>query len=491
MKFFFVSLGCDKNLSDSEHIIAMMCSEGFEITDDEHEADVVIINTCCFIHDAKQESIDTICEMARLKEEKLKALIVCGCLAQRYSREILKEIPEVDAVVGTSSWDDLVDITRGVLGEEQDKIESAKDVVDITQKKKDEMPGIKAFAEEKVNITQRDTSEAHRDSGNHILCKPLTHLPRGTSGRFITTCGHYEYLKIAEGCNKHCTYCVIPSIRGPFRSVPMDELIEEAKSLAKTGVKELIIVAQETTLYGIDIYGKKMLPELLCKLSEIEGIEWIRLLYAYPEEVTDELIKVMSTNPKICHYIDIPIQHGSDNVLKKMGRRTNQAQIRDVVSRLREAMPDIAIRTTLISGFPGESQEDFEECYRFVNEMEFDRLGVFTYSREEGTPACDFDDQVPADISKKRRDELYELSQAIAFDLNEDMEGVILTVIVDGYLPEDDVYVTRSYKDAPDIDGMVFVYSNRELVTGDIIKVRITDQRDYDLEGVHIDESAE
>ena len=446
MKLFVVSLGCDKNLTDSEHIISMMSRDGYELTDDEFEADVCIINTCCFIHDAKQESIDTICEMARLKDNKLKALIVCGCLAQRYSDDILREIPEVDAVVGTMSWDDIRIAADKVLKSPDEKV---------------------------------------------CISKPLTHLPEYFEGRYITTSGHYEYLKIAEGCNKHCTYCIIPKIRGSFRSHPMEKLVEEATHLAAAGVKELILVAQETTLYGIDLYGRKALPELLCKLSEIEGIEWIRLLYAYPEEVTDELIEVMSTNPKICHYIDIPIQHGSDNVLKRMGRLTNQAEIRNVVAKLRSRISDIAIRTTLITGFPGESQEDFEECYRFVNEMEFDRLGIFTYSREEGTAASDFADQVDEEVKNQRRDELYELQQAIVFEQNEKSEGMILPAIVEGFLPDDDVYVARSYKDAPDIDGLVFVYSDRELITGDIIKVKITDARDYDLEGVLVDEFTE
>lgn len=457
MKLFFVSLGCDKNLTDSEHIISMMCSAGYELTDDENEADVVIINTCCFIHDAKQESVDTICEMARLKDNKLKALIVCGCLAERYKEEILKEICEVDAVVGSSGWDDIVNITNSIV--------------------------------QNFNIDGLQTTSKVDITRTHF--KPLTYLPQYNKGRYITTAGHYEYLKIAEGCNKHCTYCIIPKIRGPFRSVPMENLIAEAKRLAGEGVKELILVAQETTLYGIDLYGKKCLPELLCKLSEIDGIEWIRLMYAYPEEVTDELIEVMSTNPKICHYIDIPIQHGSDNILKRMGRLTTTKEIRQVVEKLRCKIPDICIRTTLISGFPGEKQEDFEECYRFVNEMEFDRLGIFTYSREENTPAYEMDYQVTELLKQSRRDELYELQQAIVFDKNENMEGKVLDAIVDGYLPEDDVYVARTYKDAPDIDGFVFVYSDRELVSGDIIKVRITDSRDYDLEGVMEDEFTE
>lgn len=437
MKFLPVSLGCDKNLVDSEHMISGLCKAGYELTDDESDADIIIINTCCFIHDAKQESIDTILEMARLKDDKLKALIVCGCLAQRYQDEIIKEIPEVDAVVGTLEKKDIATVISAILDEKK--------------------------------ITQ----------------------PSDEAGRVITTPGHYEYLKIAEGCDKHCSYCIIPKLRGSYRSVPMEDLIAEAKDLADKGVKELILVAQETTLYGKDLYGKKSLPELLCKLSEIDGIRWIRILYAYPEEVTDELIEVMSTNPKICHYIDIPIQSGSDNILRRMGRRTDQAQIRDIVGKLRRKMSDICIRTTLIAGFPGETQEDFEETYRFVNEMEFDRLGVFTYSPEEGTPAYDFSQQVSEDVKKSRREELYELQQAISYEAAEAMKDTILSVIVDGYLPEDDVYVARSYKDAPDIDGLVFVYSDRELATGDMINVRITDAREYDLEGVLIDESAQ
>ena len=440
MKLLHISLGCDKNLVDSEHMLAIMADAGYEITDDENEADVIVVNTCCFIHDAKQESIDTVLEMARLKDNKLKALIVCGCLAQRYRDEIQKEIPEVDAVIGTTGWEQIADVIENVL----------------------------------------DARSVKSDRKSAVEGK-----------RIITTPGHYEYLKIAEGCDKNCTYCIIPKIRGHYRSIPMEELISQAQDLAGQGVKELILVAQETTIYGTDIYGKKSLPELLCKLSEIDGIEWIRVLYAYPEEVTDELIDVMSTNPKICHYIDIPIQSGSDPVLRRMGRRTDQKQIRDVIEKLRSRMDDICIRTTLISGFPGETQEDFEETYRFVNEMEFDRLGVFTYSAEEGTAAYDFEPKVDEDVAKSRRDELYELQQAIAYEAAEQMTGRKLRVIVDGYLPDDDVYVARSYKDAPEIDGLVFVYSDRELVTGDMVTVEIKDAKEYDLEGVLTDESAQ
>ena len=437
MKLFTVSLGCDKNLVDSEHMIAIMCDNGYEITDDENEADVIVINTCCFIHDAKQESIDTILEMARLKDNKLKALVVCGCLAARYESEIKKEIPEVDACLPALEWEKIEETVAGVLSDKEKK----------------------------------DTVKGKR--------------------RVISTPGHYEYLKIAEGCNRCCSYCIIPKMRGPYRSVPMEELLEEARYLADEGVKELILVAQETTLYGTDLYGKKMLPELLCKLSEIDGIRWIRLLYAYPEEITEELAHVMSTHPKICRYIDMPIQSGCDSVLKRMGRHTDSEGIKKTVRMLREKMPDICIRTTFITGFPGESQKDFEETYRFINEMEFDRLGVFVFSPEEGTKAYGFDGRVSAKTAKKRSDELYELQQAIAFEAAEDMKGKELTVMIDGYLPDDDVYVGRSYKDAPDIDGLVFVEAKRQLMTGDMIKVRVTGAKGYDLEGEMTDESSE
>lgn len=444
MKLHLITLGCDKNLVDAEFMLGDLIADGFTFTDDENEADVIVINTCCFISDAKQESIDTIIEMSRLKSEgELKALIVTGCLAQRYADEIVEEIPEVDAVLGTTAQDEIRAAVREAL-------------------------------EGKGTIIRRE----------------LTRIPQATADRIITTPGHYEYLKIAEGCDKCCTYCIIPKIRGPFRSVPMEELVSQARKLADNGVKELILVAQETTLYGVDLYGKKSLPELINKLSEVDGIEWIRLQYAYPEEVTDELIEVMSTNAKVCKYIDIPIQHAADPILKKMGRRTNQEQLRAVVDKLRKAMPDICIRTTLITGFPGETQDDFEEMYRFVNEIEFDRLGVFTYSQEENTPAADFPDQVPADVMSARRDEIYELQQAIAFEKAELMKDKVLKVIVEGYLSDEDVYVGRSYMDAPDVDGFVFVYSDRSLMTGDMISVKVTDAREYDLEGVLIDEPA-
>lgn len=444
MKFHLISLGCDKNLVDAEFMTGALIGAGYTYTDDENEADIIVVNTCCFISDAKQESIDTIIELACLKNNGLKALVITGCLAQRYADEIMEEFPEVDGVLGTSSFDEIVDVVKSVL-----------------------------------------------DGNKSIVRKPLTLLPKLDADRIITTPGHYEYLKIAEGCDKHCSYCIIPKIRGPFRSIPMEELIKQAEKLAKQGVKELILVAQETTLYGVDLYGEKSLHKLMERLSMIDGIEWIRLQYAYPEELTDEMIEVMSTNPKVCHYIDIPIQHASDPVLKRMGRRTNQQELRNIIGRLRNAMPDICIRTTLITGFPGESQEDFEEMYRFVNEMEFDRLGVFPYSQEENTPAADFSDQVDDDIKIARKNEIYELQQEIVFENAGAMVGRSLRIMIEGYLPEDDVYVGRSYKDAPDIDGYVFVYCNRELMTGDMVVVKITDAREYDLEGVVEDEPAE
>lgn len=437
MKLNVVSLGCDKNLVDTEYMIGLASKAGYEFVDDENEADVMVINTCCFIHDAKQESINAILEAATLKSFNLKALIVCGCLAQRYAKEIREEIPEVDAVVGTSSYDEVIDAIDEVL---------------------------KGLKPDHVTTPNR--------------------FPMPDCRRVLSTAGHYAYLKIAEGCNKCCTYCIIPKIRGNYRSYPMERLIDEARQLAEQGVRELIVIAQETTVYGVDIYGRKALPELLCKLSEIEGIEWIRLMYAYPEEITDELIEVMSTNPKILHYIDMPLQHASDAVLKRMGRRTNQADIRNIIAKLRASIPDICLRTTMISGFPGETEADHEELYRFINEIEFDRLGVFTYSAEEGTPAVEFADQVDEDTKNYRRNELMELQQAVTFDFNEEeMIGKKLRVIVEGEIPEDEAYVCRTYRDAPDVDGFLFLKKDRNLMTGDMVDVVVSNADGYDLKG--------
>ena len=437
MKLLFVSLGCDKNLVDSEYMIGMLTSHGIELTDDETEADIIIVNSCCFIGDAKEESINTILEMAEQKKTGCcKSLIVTGCLTQRYQDEVKKEIPEVDAILGTNSYDSIVEALEETL--------------------------------------------QHKFYKNFHT---LSGLPQLSTKRTVTTGGHYAYLKIAEGCNKNCTYCVIPSVRGRYRSVPMDELVTSAEELVAGGVKELILVAQETTLYGVDLYGKKELPGLLHELAQIPGIYWIRILYCYPEEITDELIDAIAAEPKVCNYLDIPIQHASDNVLKRMGRRTDQAELRAIIGKLREKIPDICLRTTLISGFPGETQEDFEELYRFVNEMEFDRLGVFPYSQEEDTPAATMEDQVPQEVKEFRRDELMELQQAIAFDKAEDMVGHILTVMIEGKVADEETYVARTYRDAPNVDGYLFVNTSANLVTGDFVKVLVTGSNEYDLIG--------
>lgn len=445
MKILFISLGCDKNLVDTEMMLGMLTEKGHFITDDESEADVAVINTCCFIHDAKEESIQTILEMAELKKNgQLKALLVAGCLAQRYHEEIQTEIPEVDAIIGTTAIDAIVDALDEVLA-----------------------------------------GAGH----NHV--EDINRKPVYDKKRVVTTGGHYAYLKIAEGCDKHCSYCIIPKVRGNFRSIPMESLVAEAKSLVEFGAKEIILVAQETTLYGMDLYGKKCLPELLRKLCEIPGLYWIRILYCYPEEITDELIETIKTEKKICHYLDIPIQHGADKVLKRMGRRTNQQEIRDIVEKLRREIPDICLRTTLITGFPGETQEDHEEVYNFVNEMEFDRLGVFTYSPEEDTPAAKFADQVDEEVKLDRQAELMELQQEIAFELAERMAGRVVLAMIEGKVPDENAYVARTYKDAPNVDGFVFVQTSRELMTGDFVRVKITGSYEYDLIGEIYDEFTE
>lgn len=437
MNIMFVSLGCDKNLVDTEMMLGLLQGKGFCFTDDETRADVAVVNTCCFIGDAKEESIRTLLEMAELKKSgNLKGLIAAGCLAQRYREEIRKEIPEVDALVGTAAIEEITAAVTQVLAGK---------------------------------------------GGDHY--RSLTQAPFQCRERVVTTGGHFAYLKIAEGCNKRCTYCIIPKVRGDYRSIPMEALESQARKLAEDGVRELILVAQETTLYGVDLYGKKCLPQLLCRLSEIEGIRWIRLMYCYPEEITEELIDTMAQEPKICHYLDIPIQHASDSILRRMGRRTTREELEMLIGHLRERIPDICLRTTLISGFPGETQEDFEELYRFVNEMEFDRLGVFAYSREEDTPASDMPDQIPDSVSEARRDELMELQQAVAFEKAEEMVGRTLTVMIEGKVADEDVYVARTYRDAPDVDGYLFVNTASVLTTGDFVQVLVTDSNEYDLIG--------
>lgn len=445
MRIYFVSLGCDKNLVDSEVMLGLLREAGFSFTDDENEADVAIVNTCCFIHDAKEESINTLIELGKLKSDgKLKALIASGCLAQRYHKEIAEEIPEVDAIIGTLAIESVVKAVQKALNNEKETY-----LTDINA------------------------------------------APFIGGKRINTTGGYYAYLKIAEGCDKHCTYCIIPKVRGNFRSVPMEQLVAQAEMLAQQGVKELILVAQETTLYGVDLYGSKKLPELMKKLCEIEGIAWIRLLYCYPEEITDELIDTMKTEQKILPYIDMPIQHASDPILKRMGRRTSEKQIRGIVSKLRQEIPEICIRTTLITGFPGETQEDYETLYRFVNELEFDRLGVFTYSAEEDTPAALMPDQIDDSVKEQRRDEIMELQQEIAFEKAELMTNKVLDVMIEGRIVTENAYVARSYKDAPEVDGYVFVNTQRDLMSGDIVKVRITGSNEYDLTGEIEDEFTE
>lgn len=445
MRIYFVSLGCDKNLVDSEVMLGLLREAGFSFTDDENEADVAIVNTCCFIHDAKEESINTLIELGKLKcDGKLKALIASGCLAQRYHKEIAEEIPEVDAIIGTLAIESVVKAVQKALNNEKETY-----LTDINA------------------------------------------APFIGGKRINTTGGYYAYLKIAEGCDKHCTYCIIPKVRGNFRSVPMEQLVAQAEMLAQQGIKELILVAQETTLYGVDLYGSKKLPELMKKLCEIEGIAWIRLLYCYPEEITDELIDTMKTEQKILPYIDMPIQHASDPILKRMGRRTSEKQVRGIVSKLRQEIPEICIRTTLITGFPGETQEDYETLYRFVNELEFDRLGVFTYSAEEDTPAALMPDQIDDSVKEQRRDEIMELQQEIAFEKAELMTNKVLDVMIEGRIVTENAYVARSYKDAPEVDGYVFVNTQRDLMSGDIVKVRITGSNEYDLTGEIEDEFTE
>lgn len=437
MKILFISLGCDKNLVDTEMMLGMLSEHGHEFTDDENEAEAVVVNTCCFINDAKEESIQVLIEMGeRRKAGDLKALIAAGCLAQRYQDEILTEIPEVDAIVGTTAIDKIVDALNNVL-----------------------------------------------NGNSHNELKSIHEKPVTDKKRIVTTGGHYAYLKIAEGCDKHCTYCIIPKIRGDFRSVPMESLLKEAKTLVESGVKELILVAQETTMYGVDLYGQKSLPLLLKKLCEIPGLVWIRILYCYPEEITDELIQVIKEEKKICNYLDIPIQHGCDAVLKRMGRRTNKEQLKEVVSKLRREIPDICLRTTLITGFPGETDEQHVELMEFVDEMEFDRLGVFTYSPEEDTPAAGFDEQVEEEEKLDRQAELMQLQQEIAFDKADAMIGQKLLVMVEGRVADENAYVGRTYKDAPNVDGFIFIQTDEELMTGDYVPVKVTGSYEYDLIG--------
>lgn len=437
MKLMFVSLGCDKNLVDTETMLGLLSKENFEFTDDEAMADVIVINTCCFINDAKQESVNTILEMAEYRDAgSCKALIVTGCLAQRYRQEILDEIPQVDAVIGTFNYDEIINAVNSALdGKREVNIVSSREPVLVDEK------------------------------------------------RVITTGGHYAYLKIAEGCNKHCTYCIIPKIRGDYRSIPMEYIISQAKGLVEEGVKEIILVAQETSMYGIDIYGEKRLPKLLKELCNIKGLYWLRIMYCYPEEITSEMIEVIKSEKKICNYLDLPIQHCNDDILRRMGRKMTKEQLKNIIGKLRQEIPDICLRTTLIAGFPGETKEQHEEMMEFVNEMEFDRLGVFPYSPEEDTPAAGMPNQVSDEIKTDWRDEIMELQQEVSLEISEEFIGEIMTVMIEGRVSGENAYIARSYRDAPDVDGYVFVNTDEELMTGDFVKVKITGALEYDLIG--------
>ncbi len=445
-RIFFASLGCDKNLVDTEVMLGLLGQEDYELTSEESEADIIVVNTCCFIGDAKEESIETILDLARYKETgNCRGLIVTGCLAERYKEEILREMPEVDAVVGTASYGDIAQVVRDLAY--------------------GEMRGQQVF-------------------------HSLEELPQPDAKRVLTTGGHYAFLKIAEGCDKCCTYCIIPKVRGHYRSFPMERLVREAESLAEQGVRELILVAQETTLYGTDLYGEKKLPELLTRLSEIHGIRWIRILYCYPEEITDELIAAIRDLPKVCHYLDIPIQHASDRMLRRMGRRTDRKRLTEIITKLRREIPDIALRTTLITGFPGETENDHREMLEFVDEMEFDRLGVFTYSQEEGTPAAEMPDQIPEETKLYRRDAVMELQQDISLENSERQIGRELTVMVEGMVEDGSAYATRTYMDAPEVDGYLFIQTDENLMTGDFVRVRVTGALEYDLMGEIVNEFA-
>ena len=437
MKLLFISLGCDKNLVDSEFMIGMLTQEGIELTDNEEDADIIIVNSCCFIGDAKEESINTILEMAEYRKHgKCKSLIVTGCLSQRYQDEVLKEIPEVDAILGTNSYDSIFEAVK-------------------------------------------ETLDHHKYQNLHTL----EGLPSLNTKRVVTTGGHFAYLKISEGCNKNCTYCVIPSVRGRYRSVPMEELAAQARELVAGGVKELILVAQETTLYGVDLYGKKSLHLLLDELNKIDGLFWIRIMYCYPEEIYEELIDSIIRNKKVCHYLDLPIQHCNDDILKRMNRKTTKQDIIDIANHLRERIPDITLRTTLICGFPGETAEAHEELMQFVNDMEFDRLGAFTYSPEEGTRAFDMPDQVDEETKAEWQADVMELQEEVIFDKNETLKGMETYAFIEGRVADENAYIGRTYKDAPNVDGYIFINTDEELMTGDIVKVKVVGAYEYDLIG--------
>ena len=429
-------------------MIQLLAEKGYEIVKEDDQAEVIVVNTCGFIQDAKEESINTLIEMGQYKESgKLKALVATGCLAERYADQIFEELPEVDAVVGTGSYEKIVDVVEELIHGGR---------------------GIRA----------------QEDAGQRDL---------GYRKRVLTTPGYYGYVKIAEGCDNRCTYCVIPKLRGPFRSRKEEDILREVRDMAEEGVKELMIVAQDITKYGKDLDGVSRLPELLKKIAQVDGIHWIRLLYCYPEDITPELIQVIAEEPKIVHYVDMPIQHCSDGVLKRMGRHHTKQQLLDVIQALRKAVPDIALRTTLITGFPGETEEDFQEMREFIQEVRFDRLGVFAYSQEEDTPAARMPDQIPEEEKERRKDILMELQQRISSEKSQEMVGESLEVIIEGQIPGEEeeegtkVYSARTYRDAPDIDGFLFLSSSQEYLSGDFVQTQVVGAYEYDLMGVDED----
>lgn len=449
LKIMLVSLGCDKNTADSSKMLGILSHRGYELTSDIEEADAAVVNTCCFIQSATEESIEKVFELASYKEAGLKYLIVAGCMAERFKDEIAKDIPEVDAFIGTGSLEKIADVIS--------------------------------------ELEKKSAEEANAEGSDTIMCFDGEDTAFAAEGveryHVITERPYSEYLKIADGCDKRCTYCAIPNFKGKYKSVPIEIIVKEAEKLARDGVRELILVAQETTCYGVDLYGEKRLHILLRKLSEVDGIDWIRLLYCYPEEIYDELIDEMAENSKVLHYIDMPIQHTESEVLRRMGRRIDKEGIYAVVKKLRDKMPDIAIRTTLIAGFPGETAEQHQDCLRALDELEFDRVGVFNYSREEGTAAAEFPDQVDEECKDIYSREIMEISADISADKNEKLVGTEMDVMIEGYLPDEDVYAARSYRDAPDVDGLVYLKSDTELMSGSIRRVVITDYDTYDLTG--------
>ena len=452
MKIGFVSLGCPKNQLDTEVMLHEVASRGHEITPEETEADIVIINTCAFIESAKKEAIDNILDIAWLKKHhKLKGLIVTGCMAERYGKEILEEFPEVDAVLGVGSIHNICEAVDSVIA-------------NIGKKRKKGQPDNRYYSCEDKNTVKL--------GGDRIL----------------TTPEYAAYLKISEGCDNRCTYCAIPDIRGKFRSRPMDELVEEAKDLDALGVRELTIIAQDTTRYGKDLYGEYCLDKLLHRITEETNIPWIRVLYCYPDKMTDGLIEEMKNNPRILKYIDLPLQHISDKVLRRMNRHGRSAEIREVLAKIRHEIPDVVIRTTFIVGFPGETEEDFEELCEFVKEQKFARAGVFTYSREEGTPAYDFEDQIDEQIKQDRMDILMQMQMRISDEINNEKIGTVVNVLCEDYDAVSEYHFGRSEADAPEIDGKVFFKFDGRIAPGSFVKVKVRSTTDYDLCGFAMSE---